>query len=138
MKYPKVTPYLNLYSIKQLLVARRALNDVIDGALEDARKAVPGESWRLRTAEASFNTGGLGTGSYRCPVRMYDGPSNQAAITQESNIMSSPNSYCSGVPFVISTDTGIHPNTGGYRVFADEAVKTFEGWFKRGKARSRR
>jgi lysophospholipase L1-like esterase len=57
------------------------------------------------------------TGQFDCHwyTSNQDGPSHQSALTQNTSLTTST---CGGPPWIISTDTGIHPNVAGYTQFA--------------------
>lgn len=132
LTYPRVVPQLGLahYSPQGLLVAR----DVLNGTLMAAVKEVQGardDGDRLRVADPDFKVG-LPPGDYSSTTDCFgpatgevgtDGPSNQSVPTQELFAEDYATSgWCAGPAWMISADTGTHPNVAGYAEFARVAL----------------
>jgi lysophospholipase L1-like esterase len=120
--YPTIIPAANLYTVEQLVAAGQVLNDTIDAAAHDAREALPKAANRLEVIEPPAFHIGLPPGNYECKGWIFtsrvDGPSHQATVTQTLERALNPRTFCPGDPWVISADTGIHPNATGYAEIA--------------------
>lgn len=134
MLYPQVVPAVTLFSAESLLTAGEALNDAIRAAITTVQATYPG---RIAFASKYFNTG-LPPGGWSdwstchglsALGRGTDGPSNQATATQIFFTVSrAVTGWCEGTPWVISGDTGIHPNTLGFGAMATAAHTTWTSW----------
>jgi lysophospholipase L1-like esterase len=138
MLYPNIIPAVTLFTAEDMLIALKALNTTIADAVNDVRDDVrdgdPGWATRIGTVYRYFNTG-LPPGSYTAwspcfgPAalgRGVDGPSNQSSATQQVFAVTRKlTGWCTGTPWIISGDTGIHPNVDGYKAMSDRAVATY-------------
>lgn len=128
--YPIVMPLITGYSPEAIATAAQALNDTVTAAITTATDGRT-DAMRLISVQPTFATGVL-PGSYsaedtcvgEAKTRGVDGPSNQSADTQDALFPSRFEAigYCTGTPWVISTDLGVHPNRAGYAHFAERAV----------------
>ena len=137
LTYPKVIPALALgnYTPGALLVARDELNATVMKAIDAVRSSNSTGS-RLLTADPQFDTG-LPPGDYSSAGDCFgaaksetgtDGPSNQSTPTQENfTEMFATTGWCSGPPFLIAGDSGVHPNVAGYAEFAKVALAALNG-----------
>ncbi len=130
--YPKVIPAATLFTAEQLMIALEVLNDTIATAVRNVQAARPGDAGRIVTVHKAFNTG-LPPGDYSAfspcfgPAGLglvgVDGPSNQSSATQSVfSVTRKVFGWCQGDPWIISGDSGIHPNKRGYRQIADSAA----------------
>ena len=112
------------------------LNGQLATAVANTRQALPSQASRLIMIGAQvdpnspqpvllprFNIGvppvsqQTWTAGYDCATgHLVDGPSHAASDTQ-GQLTSTPG-FCAGDPWVITTDTGIHPNATGYAQYA--------------------
>jgi len=128
--YPNVMPLITGYSPEAITTAARALNDTVTAAVVAATDGRT-DATRISTVQPTFAMGVL-PGSYTsesdcvgaAKTRGVDGPSNQSADTQESLFPSrfEESGYCTGTPWIISADLGIHPNVAGYAHVAERAL----------------
>jgi lysophospholipase L1-like esterase len=128
--YPIVMPLISGYSPEALATAAQALNDTVTAAIATAVEG-RADATRLVSVQPTFATGVL-PGNYtaeatcfgEAKTRGVDGPSNQSADTQDALFPSRFETigYCTGTPWVISTDLGVHPNRAGYAHFSERAV----------------
>ena len=114
-------------------------NAQISTAVANTKAALPGPARRLVLIEAQtdpaapspqqvprFNLGLKPDGQswsppYNCGRLLddfVDGQSHQSLPTQDEFQLESPLSYCEGQEWIISADSGIHPNSDGYASFA--------------------
>ena len=111
-------------------------NAQIATAVANTKQALPEEASRLILIESQVEPGnpqptklprfniGLPpvseqtwTATFDCGTgQLVDGPSHQSASTQ--SVIKNGAGFCSGDPWVISADTGIHPNAEGYKQYA--------------------
>ncbi|MEI6622588.1 MAG: SGNH/GDSL hydrolase family protein [Actinomycetes bacterium] len=138
MLYPQIVPAATLFSAEGLLVARQALNDTIAQATNNVRNELPAEAWRLVWTHKDFRVG-IAPGRYWSFLQCFgatayglndaDGPSDQSTATQAVFAFSRKfTGWCPGSPWIISGDTGIHPNQKGYRNLRDAALWLWEHW----------
>ena len=134
LTYPQVLPQIALtlggWSSEAVLVARQSLNDAVMEAVNAVRNDHY-EGARLVTADPQFTTG-LPPGDFTSATDCFgpaksttgtDGPSNQSTPTQELYGEDYAESgWCAGQPWLISSDTGAHPNVAGYAEFARVAL----------------
>ena len=136
--YPEIVPAATLFTAEDLIIARNALNDSVVKAIDKVKEKNPDKAWRLLWSVQGFNTG-VTKGNFsewsRCfgPTAMgwpkVDGPSNQSVATQAVFAVTRKfTGWCQGNPWVISQDTGIHPNQEGYRQIRGAVVWRFENW----------
>lgn len=144
MPYHLAIPYANAYSAWQLEVLGEMINTNVQNAVAATQAALPADqSSRLyeifpagvndtdQLELPRFNIGRPATihddwsGSYDCGWWFpdVDGPSNQSTGSQAAMILTSPTTFglpwfCTGTPWILSTDTGIHPNVQGHTQFA--------------------
>lgn len=133
--YPNVMPLITGYSPEAITTAAKALNDTVTAAVVAATDGRT-DGNRISTVQPTFATGVL-PGSYisqsdcvgAAATRGVDGPSNQSADTQESLFPSrfEEIGYCTGTPYIISTDLGIHPNVAGYAHMAERVLTALQG-----------
>ena len=129
--YPEVVPSSAAYSPQGLLVARQVLDDTVMRAIDDV-KAGRADGDRLRAADPQFGVG-LPPGDFTSATDCIgpamtdvgtDGPSNQSIITQDKFAVTySTSGWCGGPAWIISNDTGIHPNPKGYAQIARVAME---------------
>lgn len=134
MLYPNIIPAVTLFTAEDMLIALDALNTTISEAVNDVRDDSGAWASRIGTVYAQFNTG-LPPGSFTAWSPCYgaaafgrgvDGPSNQSSATQSIfRITRAATGWCSGDPWIISGDTGIHPNVRGYRAMSERAAATY-------------
>lgn len=134
MLYPNIIPAATLFTAEQLLVALDVLNSEIADAVNDVRDENPTWATRVATVYRQFNTG-LPPGSYTAWSPCFgaaafgtgtDGPSNQSSATQAVfRVTRAISGWCSGDPWIISGDSGIHPNLRGYEAMSDQAVASY-------------
>ena len=116
--YPAVPSIALAYTAKQLERMAELLDQVI------AQTVAATGSPRIRTvAPPRFNVGldmqPLYPSRYSCGSGFVDGPSNQSSATQwELYLDPVGGTFCSGTPWIISSDTGIHPNVNGHAQIA--------------------
>ena len=136
--YHLADPSLTLFTNWQAEAMIEYMNDQITQAVEGTEQALPEEASRLFLVEAQsepgstapgevarFNIGlppasqQIWTAGFDCgKPEMVDGPSHQSNSTQQE-LANDSSSYCPGDPWIISSDTGIHPNAEGYAQFAN-------------------
>lgn len=140
LQYHLAVPSLNLFSVWQLEAMIEFFNEQIDSAVAATKAALPGrKAKRLRLIEALVDPAAVDpmklprfdiglppdihqswTGTYDCGGGDFvDGPSNQSTPTQDELAILDPTEFCGGTPWIISADTGIHPNRAGHAQFAD-------------------
>lgn len=134
MLYPNIIPAVTLFTAEQLLIALDVLNTTITDAVNDVRDDNGAWASRIGTVYAQFNTG-LPPGSFTAwsPCsgaaalgRGVDGPSNQSSATQAVfAVTRALTGWCTGDPWIISGDSGIHPNLRGHRAMSDRAAATY-------------
>jgi len=117
-QYHLAIPASSLYTIHQLGV----MFDVLNGNISSAVQGMSAFGTRLfLMAPPRFDVG-LGPGPYICQGRFFtsqvDGRSRQATVSQVFLTGLYPTTFCAGDPWIISTDSGIHPNAAGYAQFA--------------------
>jgi lysophospholipase L1-like esterase len=137
-QYPLAVPSANLFSTWQIEAMMDYFNAQIATAVANTKAALPGQAKRLVLIKAQidpaqptpqtlprFNlglqpNGQSWTGPYNCGRLIndfVDGPSHQSTPTQTEFQLTSPLQYCSGPPWIIGADSGIHPNKVGYAQF---------------------
>ncbi|NLT05827.1 MAG: hypothetical protein GXY03_05890 [Solirubrobacterales bacterium] len=144
MPYHLAIPYANLYSAWQLEVMGDMINQNVAAAVAATKAALPADQanrlYRIAATQSPqqsspqqlprFNVGAAPSihddwsGSYDCHWYMpdVDGPSHQstgsqAAMAAARTVLGVP-MFCFGEPWILSTDTGIHPNQAGHAQFA--------------------
>ena len=138
-QYPLAVPAANLFATWQLEAMTDYFNAQIATAVANTKAALPGPARRLVLIEAQtdpaapspqqvprFNLGLKPDGQswsppYNCGRLLddfVDGQSHQSLPTQDEFQLESPLSYCEGQEWIISADSGIHPNSDGYASFA--------------------
>ncbi|MEI8082494.1 MAG: SGNH/GDSL hydrolase family protein, partial [Actinomycetes bacterium] len=138
MLYPQIVPAATLFSAEGLLVARQALNDTISQAANNIRNEMPAQAWRLVWTHKDFRVG-IAPGRYwsfwQCfgatayGLNDADGPSDQSTATQTVFAFSRKlTGWCPGSPWIISSDTGIHPNQKGYVNMREAALWLWDHW----------
>jgi lysophospholipase L1-like esterase len=140
LQYPLAIPAANLFSTWQLEAMTDYFNAQIATAVANTEAALPQQARRLvliktQTDPASpgpelvprFNIGLPPNGqTWKPPFNcgrfltdLVDGRSHQSTPTQDEFLLESPLRYCSGPPWTIAADSGIHPNGDGYSQMAD-------------------
>jgi lysophospholipase L1-like esterase len=152
-EYHLSIPAANLFDVWQLEVMVDYFNAQIDAAVSATKAALPAaEANRLHLISAQrdpetpspslvprFNIGlppapqQTWSADHDCGViftDLVDGPSHQSTPTQDELLIEPPFNFCSGPQWIISADTGIHPNALGYTQYADTLanVAAAEGW----------
>jgi lysophospholipase L1-like esterase len=116
-QYHLAIPASSLYTVHQLQV----MFGVVNGNIATAVQGVTGYGTRLFLMTPPRFDVGIGPGSYVCEGQIYnsmvDGPSNQATVSQTFLQVLYPLTFCSGAPWIIYADSGIHPNAAGYAQF---------------------
>ena len=137
-QYSLSIPAINLFSTWQLEAMIAVFNENIATAVANTRDHLPAaQRDRLFMIEAQvdpsdpepielarFNTGlppsihDSWTGSFDCGgVFDSDGPSHQSQVTQDF-FTAEDYDFCTGDPWIIDADSGIHPSKAGYAQFA--------------------
>ena len=138
-QYQLAVPAATLFSTWQLEAMTAYFNAQLATAVANAKEALPGQAERLVLIKAQtdpanptpetvprFNLGLPPDGqSWTPPFNcgrviddFVDGQSHQSKPTQDEFLLESPLRYCSGDPWIIDADSGIHPNSDGYAGFA--------------------
>jgi lysophospholipase L1-like esterase len=116
-QYHQAIPATAPFTVHQL----RIMFGVVNLNIRQAVRAVDGFGIRLLLmAPPAFNVG-LPPGSSLCPggSGTVDGPSRQARISQDELEADHPFAFCGSTEYwIISPDTGIHPNQAGHAQFA--------------------
>jgi lysophospholipase L1-like esterase len=117
-QYHLAIPAAALYSVHQLEV----MFGVVNGDIASAVQTTTGYGTRLFLMTPPRFDVGLPTGPYKCEGRFFtsyvDGPSHQATVSQVFLTGLNPTTFCGGDPWIISADSGIHPNAAGYTQYA--------------------
>src|SRR5262249_10054102 len=117
-QYHLAVPASSLYSVHQLEV----MFGVVNGNIANAVQGMSAFGLRVFLMSPPRFDVGIGPGSYVCQGQIYnsivDGPSHQATVSQAFLQVLYPLTFCSGAPWIISADSGIHPNAAGYAQFA--------------------
>jgi hypothetical protein len=137
-QYNLSIPALNLFSTWQLEAMIALFNQNIATAVSNTKAHLPAAqadrlfmiTARVDPADSDptelprFNTGlpptvhDSWTGTYDCDeVFDSDGPSHQSDLTQDF-FTASDYDFCSGPPWIIDADSGIHPSRAGYAQYA--------------------
>jgi hypothetical protein len=137
-QYSLSIPAINLFSTWQLEAMIALFNENISTAVSNTKDQVPAaQAARLFMIKAQvdpadpdptelprFNTGlpptthDSWTGSYDCGGLFdSDGPSHQSDLTQDF-FTASDYDFCTGPPWIIDADSGIHPSQLGYAQYA--------------------
>ncbi len=118
--YQLAVPSLTLFTVHDVEILFSAFNATIDSAV----RSLPSYGSRVFVISPPTFFTGVGPGNYICPSNRaaVDGPSHQSADTQDELSLEPFTSFCSGTPWIISSDTGIHPNRAGYAQFASALV----------------
>jgi lysophospholipase L1-like esterase len=137
-QYSLSIPAINLFSTWQLEAMIALFNQNIATAVANTKSNLPAaKASRLFMIEAQvdpadpeptelprFNTGlpptehDSWTGNYDCGgVFDSDGPSHQSQLTQDF-FADSDYDFCTGPPWIIDADSGIHPSRDGYAQYA--------------------
>ncbi len=118
MQYYTAVPSIALaYSSAQLERMAELLDQVIVQTV-----AATGSSRITTVTPPRFDVGidmqPLYPSRYSCGGSFVDGPSNQSSATQYEFDIEPFRTFCSGPPWIISSDTGIHPNVAGHAQIA--------------------
>ncbi len=126
--YHLAVPSVTLFTVRDLEILFSAFNATISGAMH----ALPAYGSRVFVISPPPFFTGVGPGGYLCPSNhaLVDGPSHQSNATQDELSIEPFTSFCAGPPWIISADTGIHPNKDGYAQFASalEALVRQQSW----------
>jgi lysophospholipase L1-like esterase len=126
--YHLAIPSLTLFTAQDVQILFSAFNSTITSAM----RRLPSYGSRLFVISPSPFFVGRAPGSYVCPTNQaeVDGPSHQSQVTQDLLAVNPFFSFCPGEPWIISADTGIHPNPTGYAQFAAALVALVRrhGW----------
>jgi len=136
--YHLAVPSVTLFSAHQIGILFDSFNTAITGAVQ----TTPGYGTRVFLISPPRFFVGRGPGTYVCPANgaLVDGPSHQSTVSQDVLAANIFYSFCAGDdPWIISADTGIHPNRDGYAQFAAalESLVHSQGWLG-GVGRTRR
>lgn len=139
LAFPSVAAFPDLFLPWQIEAAIFSLNGEIATAIAAARAALPKQANRLTLIEAQVDPNQpdplkvprFDLGIPPKPARSWlpkhtcteskvavDGESHQASAVQAPFRQEYPGQFCKGTPWIISADTGIHPNQTGYAQFA--------------------
>jgi hypothetical protein len=118
--YHLAIPSLTLFSAADVRILFSAFNSTISTAIHK----LPSYGSRVFLISPPPFFVGRARGSYVCPRNQakVDGPSHQSQVTQDELAINPFFSFCPGDPWIISADTGIHPNRQGYAEFASALV----------------
>jgi hypothetical protein len=91
---------------------------VLNANIASAAQALPEFGSRLFLMTPPRFDVGLPPGNYLCEGTIFtskvDGPSHQATVSQAFLLALNPTTFCSSSdPWIISSDSGIHPNAAG-------------------------
>ena len=133
-RYHLAYPAIALYQEWQIQTLLNTVNGKVEAAVA-ATAAKPGWGDRIALSEPPrFDTGWPGTGQdATCGASVpADGPSHQSFPSQLVLIgRAGSEGFCPSTDFwIISADTGIHPNREGHTQFADSALSVIrsKGW----------
>lgn len=114
--YHLAIPSVTLFSAHQVQILFATFNAAISSAV----RSLPAYGTRVAVMSPPRFFVGRGPGSFICPANdaLVDGPSRQSDATQDEFALNPFVSFCAGTPWIISSDTGIHPNRQGYAQFA--------------------
>jgi lysophospholipase L1-like esterase len=118
--YHLAIPSVTLFTARRVQILFSVFNETISSAMQD----VPSYGSRVFVMSPPPFFIGRPPGNYLCPSNhaAVDGPSHQSEVTQDELALNPFFSFCPGDPWIISTDTGIHPNREGYAQFAAALV----------------
>jgi len=126
--YHLAIPSVTLFSAHQVGILFATFNATIAGAV----RSLPAYGKRVAVMAPPRFFVGRGPGNYLCPANnaLVDGPSHQSDATQDELALDPFVSFCAGAPWIISSDSGIHPNRQGYAQFAAALVALVrqKGW----------
>jgi lysophospholipase L1-like esterase len=126
--YHLAIPSVTVFSAHQIGILFATFN----AAISDAVGSLPQYGTRVAVMSPPRFFVGLGPGSFICPGSgaLVDGPSHQSTATQDELAIDPFGSFCAGNPWIISADTGIHPDRQGYAQFATvlAALVRQHGW----------
>ncbi len=126
--YHLAIPSVTLFSAHQVRILFATFNATISSAV----RSLPAYGTRVAVMAPPRFFVGRGPGSFICPANhaRVDGPSHQSDATQDEFALDPFVSFCGGSPWVISSDTGIHPDRQGYAQFAATLVGVVrrKGW----------
>jgi lysophospholipase L1-like esterase len=118
--YHLAIPSVTLFTARDVQILFSAFNATITSAMQH----LPSYGSRVFVISPPPFFIGRAPGSYVCPSNhsAVDGPSHQSQVTQDELALDPFLSFCPGRPWIISADTGIHPNPEGYAQFASALV----------------
>ena len=118
--YHLAIPSLTLFTVRDVEILFSAFN----AAIKTAMQHLPSYGSRVFVISPPRFFVGRAPGGYACPSNGagVDGPSHQSDVTQDELEINPFYSFCPGDPWIISADTGIHPNREGYAQFAAALV----------------
>ncbi len=126
--YHLAIPSVTLFSAHQVGILFATFNATIAGAIQ----SLPAYGTRVAVMTPPTFFVGRAPGSFLCLSNhaLVDGPSHQSAATQDELALDPFISFCGGTPWIISSDSGIHPNRQGYAQFASALVSLVgqKGW----------
>ena len=123
--YHLAIPSLTLFSARDVQIMFGEFN----AAIKSAITALPSYGSRVFVISPPPFFIGRAPGAYVCPNNRaaVDGPSHQSTVSQDFLELNPFFSFCPGPPWIISADTGIHPNRTGYGEFASALVNLVRG-----------
>ncbi len=123
--YHLAIPSLTLFSARDVQI----MFDEFNSAIKSAVTALPSYGSRVFVISPPPFFIGRAPGAYVCPNNhaAVDGPSHQSTVSQDLLELDPFFSFCPGPPWIISADTGIHPNRTGYGEFASALVNLVRG-----------
>ena len=123
--YHLAIPSLTLFSARDVQIMFGEFN----AAIKSAMVALPSYGSRVFVISPPPFFIGRAPGAYICPTNRaaVDGPSHQSTVSQDFLRLDPFLSFCPGPPWIISADTGIHPNRTGYEEFASALVNLVRG-----------
>jgi len=123
--YHVAIPSLTLFSARDIQIMFGEFNAAINSAMI----TLPSYGSRVFVISPPPFFIGRAPGAYVCPNNRaaVDGPSHQSTVSQAFLELNPFFSFCPGAPWIISADTGIHPNRTGYREFASALVNLVRG-----------
>ncbi len=126
--YHLAIPSVTLFSAHQVGILFASFNATISSAV----RSLPAYGKRVAVMTPPPFFVGRGPGSFLCAANhaLVDGPSHQSEATQDELALDPFVSFCGGAPWIISSDTGIHPDRQGYAQFAATLVRLVrrKGW----------
>lgn len=126
--YHLAIPSVTVFSAHQVGILFATFNATIAGAIQ----SLPAYGTRVAVMTPPTFFVGRGPGTFLCLPNhaLVDGPSHQSTATQDELALDPFVSFCAGPPWIISSDTGIHPDRQGYAQFASALVSLVrqKGW----------